>query len=157
MNILLAIDGSGHSEAAVDAVARRRDREDTAVRVISVVDSYYPTTFPGEGWDPTLYDAIRKGAQERARTSVDRAASALMIDDASCKRTVTADVVSGSPKQLILEEADTFEADLIVVGSHGHGALGRFLMGSVSQSVVLHAKCSVEVVRRRTAEGRDQA
>jgi hypothetical protein len=38
-------------------------------------------------------------------------------------------------------------ADLIVVGSHGYRALERFLLGSVSQSVVSHAACSVEVVR----------
>ena len=149
MRILLAIDGSGHSEAAVDAVARRRDRAETIVRVISVVDSNYATMLPDEGWDPALYEAIRQGAQQSARTAVDKARAALQLERGG--RTVTADVVRGSPKQVILEEADAFDADLIVVGSHGHGALGRFLLGSVSQSVVLHAACSVEIVRSRTA------
>lgn len=53
-----------------------------------------------------------------------------------------------------MEEAEAFNADLIVAGSHGHGGLERFLLGSVSQTVAAHAKCSVEIVRRR---GRTQA
>ena len=60
---------------------------------------------------------------------------------------VTMGVLSGSPKRVILEEAERFGADLIVVSSHGHGMLERFLLGSVSQAVALHAKCSVEIVR----------
>lgn len=63
---------------------------------------------------------------------------------------ITTEVLSGSPKRVILEEAEAFGADLIVVGSHGHGALERFLLGSVSQAVALHAKCSVEIVRTRS-------
>ena len=56
-------------------------------------------------------------------------------------------VASGSPKEVILDEADAFGADLIVVGSHGYGMVERFLLGSVSQAVALHAKCSVQIVR----------
>jgi nucleotide-binding universal stress UspA family protein len=51
---------------------------------------------------------------------------------------------------VILDEAESWGADLIVVGSHGYRAWERFLLGSVSQSVVSHAKCSVEVVRCKT-------
>lgn len=60
---------------------------------------------------------------------------------------ITTKVLSGSPKRVILEEAEAFGADLIVVGSHGYGMFERFLLGSVSQAVALHAKCSVEIVR----------
>lgn len=63
--------------------------------------------------------------------------------------TVTSEVLVGSPKQLIVDEAERWQADLVVLGTHGHGAPGRFLLGSVAHSVVLHAPCSVEVVRRR--------
>ena len=48
---------------------------------------------------------------------------------------------------MILDEAESWGADLIVLVSHGYGPLKRFLLGSVSQAVVSHAKCSVEVVR----------
>jgi nucleotide-binding universal stress UspA family protein len=60
---------------------------------------------------------------------------------------VTAKVLSGSPKSVILDEAEAFGADLIIVGSHGLGVIERLLLGSVSQTVALHAKCSVEIVR----------
>jgi nucleotide-binding universal stress UspA family protein len=64
---------------------------------------------------------------------------------------LSTEVLCGSPKEVILEVADAFGADLIVVGSQGLGALERFLLGSVAQSVALHAKCSVEIVRQRAS------
>jgi nucleotide-binding universal stress UspA family protein len=48
-----------------------------------------------------------------------------------------------------VEEAERWGADLIVLGSHGHGATMRMRLGSVSHRVVLHAPCSVEVIRGR--------
>ena len=51
------------------------------------------------------------------------------------------------PKQIILEEAEEWGADLIILGSHGLRGVNRFLMGSTSEAVATHAKCSVEVVR----------
>ena len=61
-------------------------------------------------------------------------------------------VIEGSPKSVILEEADALGADLIVVGSHGYGMIERFLLGSVSHAVSLHAKCSVEIVRSQKTQ-----
>ena len=55
--------------------------------------------------------------------------------------------VMGSPKGVILDEAERWKAGLILVGSHGYPTWERLLLGSVSQAVVSHAKCSVEVVR----------
>ena len=60
-------------------------------------------------------------------------------------------MLPGPPRTVILDEAERWGADLIVVGSHGYRAWERFLLGSVSQAVVSHAKCSVEVVRCRPA------
>jgi nucleotide-binding universal stress UspA family protein len=51
----------------------------------------------------------------------------------------------------IIDHAAEWHADLIVAGSHGWEGLNRFLLGSVSESVVRHAPCSVEVVRTRSA------
>lgn len=60
---------------------------------------------------------------------------------------VDGESLPGPPRIVILDEAETWGADLIVVGSHGYRAWERFLLGSVSQSVVSHANCCVEVVR----------
>ena len=153
MRILLATDGSEQSEAAVDEIARQRFPADSEVRVISVVEPPdFPSRFPGEGVDMSLYVEIENTARERARAAVEKAAAQLRTAEESHQLNVTTAVLSGSPKGVILEEAEAFDADLIVVGSHGHGILERFLLGSVSQAVALHAKCSVEIVRRPATE-----
>jgi nucleotide-binding universal stress UspA family protein len=61
--------------------------------------------------------------------------------------TVTSAVLEGNPPEAILDEAERWGADLVVVGSHGYGPVKRRLLGSVSQAVALHAACSVEIVR----------
>jgi nucleotide-binding universal stress UspA family protein len=148
MRILIATDGSEQSEAAVDEIARQHFPADTEVRVISVVER---PNF-GEGVDMSLYVEIEKTAHKRARAAVEKAAAKLRADDESRQLNVTMEVIYGSPKRVILQEAEAFGADLIVVGSHGHGILDRFLLGSVSQAVALHARCSVEIVRRRKTQ-----
>ena len=89
-----------------------------------------------------LDTALRKQSQTIVNQTLEKLKSML-------HKTVAIDgqCVPGSPRTVILDEAETWGADLIVVGSHGYRAWERFLLGSVSQSVVSHAKCSVEVVR----------
>jgi nucleotide-binding universal stress UspA family protein len=60
-------------------------------------------------------------------------------------------VREGDARSAILDEADSWGADLIVVGSHGRTGLKRLVLGSVAAAVVAHAHCSVEVVRRHGA------
>ena len=144
----MAVDGSEYGEAAADDIARQHLPADSEVRVLSVAETpYSQAALPGESLDMSLYMEIDKAARERARAAVDKAAAGLRAVDLTHQLTVTTEVISGSPKRVILEEAEAFGADLIVVGSHGHGVLERFLLGSVSQAVALHARCSVEIVR----------
>ena len=102
-----------------------------------------------------LYDVIQRAGEERARAVVEKAAARLQTCEENRRLRVTAKVLSGPPKTVILDEAEAFGADLIIVGSHGLGVIERLLLGSVSQTVALHAKCSVEIVRRpiRQKEG----
>ena len=65
---------------------------------------------------------------------------------------MTAEVLDGSPQRVLIEKAAEWGADLIVTGSHGYGFWSRALLGSVSNSVVHHAPCSVLVVRTTAAE-----
>jgi nucleotide-binding universal stress UspA family protein len=63
-------------------------------------------------------------------------------------------VLAGNPKEVILEEAEKWNADLIVVGSHGRRGFKRFLLGSVSEAVAMNAHCSVVVVRNPARSSR---
>jgi len=152
MKVLLAIDGSGHSDAAVDEMVHKHLPVNSEIRVISVVGTpYIPGSVGAEYVDMRIYDEIENAAKVAAHAAVDKAVATLRAADGSRQRNITTTVVSGSPQQKILEEAEAFGADLIIVGSHGHGKFEQFLLGSVAHAVALHAKCSVEIVRSRQA------
>ena len=145
MKILLAIDGSEYSAAAVEAVAARPWPPGTMVRVLSAVERVVPPAT--EVW----YDA--GGSLEQAREELTKRADQLTVGVAEKVRaaglTAETAVRDGDPRSAIVDEAEAWDADLIVVGSHGYTGLKRWLLGSVAQSVVSHAPCSVEVVRRK--------
>jgi len=65
----------------------------------------------------------------------------------------TALMVQGQTAESILKEADRLKAELIVIGSHGHGAVHHLLVGSVSEHVLRKAKCPVLVVPTHKTEG----
>ena len=149
MRLLLAIDGSDHSQLAVDAVAQRPWPEGTLARVLGVVEKQGA---------PSVAEVMLEGHGSPALAHEHRlhAAGQLVRKVAESLVNVTADSIvrEGDPKDVIVEEAKDWSADLIVIGSCGHGALTRFVLGSVSQAVVNHAPCSVELVRaKRTDEG----
>jgi nucleotide-binding universal stress UspA family protein len=102
-----------------------------------------------EAWaiPPEYYDEMEQAARSQAQKAVDLAVARLKqtLDKSLI---VIGQALSGPPQSVILEAAERWPADLIVVGSHGYGAWHRLVLGSVSQAVVLHARCSVEVVRR---------
>ncbi|MDI1235094.1 MAG: universal stress protein [bacterium] len=147
MKILFATDGSAHSKAVVRKFAKRTFTPDTKVRIISAYDgSFYAMNAAPIGVMSEYYmDAAKylKKAAENANEYVEK-----ILRKKNPSLSISLAAVEGSAKDVILEESEKFGADLIVVGSHGHGAVERFLLGSVSQSVVLHAKCSVEIVRK---------
>ncbi len=147
MKILLATDGSAHSKAAVEEVARRPFPLNTKVRIVSAYERTPLITAMGPmGVSQDYYAEADLHALKAAENTTENAAKILRKKNPAL--TITTIVIEGSPKSVILKEAETFRADLIVVGSHGHGVVERFLLGSVSQSVAMHAKCSVEIVRK---------
>lgn len=151
MKILLAIDGSTYSDAAVDEVARRPWPVGTLVKVLSTYELPVPPTAETWALPANYFESLDIALRKQAQDIVDRAIQTLKSKD-NKNVSVDAAIVPGSPQSVILDEAEDWGADLIVVGSHGYRAWERFLLGSVSQAVVSHAKCSVEVVRSRTAK-----
>lgn len=146
MRILLAVDGSPCSDAAVNEVASRPWPVNSEFRVVSAFQiSLSP---PPEVWaiEPAFYDEVQRVVREQAQEVV-AITSAKLRKALGQSVSVTGEVLQNSPQSAILEEAERWKADLIVVGSHSYGAWHRLVLGSVSQAIVLHAKCSVEVVR----------
>jgi nucleotide-binding universal stress UspA family protein len=148
MRIVLAIDGSVSSEAAVDEVARRPWPADSQVRVISVIEVPAPLT-SGPWTYANSYE--EQEALERAQAEETLAAAATKLREGigSKPLSITTEILAGSPKRIIVEEAEKWDADLIIVGSHGYRSWERMLLGSVSQAIALHTECSVEIVRKR--------
>ena len=147
MKILLATDGPAHSKAAVEEVASRPFPLNTEVRIVSAYDKSSLTMhMEPMGALREYYAEIDQKAVKLAENATEHAAKILRKKNPTL--TITTIVIEGSPKRVILKEAETFGADLIVVGSHGYGGVERFMLGSVSHAVSLHAKCSVEIVRK---------
>jgi nucleotide-binding universal stress UspA family protein len=147
MKILLATDGSAHSKKMITEFAGRTFAPNTKVRIISAYDSslYMMNTDPIMGPLSEYHAVVDDYSQRSAKKAVEDAAA--IVHKKKPKLSISTAVIEGSPKSAILEAAKKFGANLIVVGSHGHGAVAGFLLGSVSQAVSLHATCSVEIVR----------
>jgi len=146
--ILLATDGSASSDRAAQSIADRPWGEGTEIEVLSVVELSLGTT---QAWleppyvDTEQLEAQRAEAMQRAQNAVASAVQILSKTFPHVEESISV-LVSG-PKAVITEQADQVGADLIVVGSHGHRGIERFMLGSVSEGVALHAHCSVEVIR----------
>ena len=149
MKILLATDSSEHSNAAVEEIANRQFPVGTQVLVLSAYEN--KSIIVSES---AIMGGLAGGYEEAGNIARDLAEKAVKIASEIIKEknpalSISTKVINESPKEGILKEAESFGADLIVVGSHGKSALSRFLLGSVSHAVALHASCSVEIVRKR--------
>ncbi len=144
MKILVAIDDSHFSQAALQMVLDRPWPSDSEVKIISVVEPFHPET---AGWHtnqiPVAVD-MQEELKKHAETLV-RDAEAKLKEN--FKDRVSGEVREGHIKDQILELAILWPADLIVMGSHGRKGFTKFLLGSVSEAVMSQAPCSVEVVK----------
>ena len=149
-NVLFATDGSDCSNAAAHAIAETVWPKDAVFKIISVeelvlagnemeamsISPIYPAS---------LLEKLTNDARERADSAVETAkttlaAAKLQIDAENSKPT-------GEPRAVLLDLAKDWRADLIVLGSHGRRGWDRFLLGSVSEGIAVHAPCSVRVMR----------
>lgn len=149
MKILLAVDSSEYSSAAITELAERPWPANTVVRVLSVVEPITPPA--AELW----YDAggsLDRVQQQMKKRAEDLTAGASKQLQGKGLEIETA-VRDGDPRSTIVDEAKAWSSDLIVVGSHGYTGIQRLVLGSVALFVVSHAPCSVEVVKRKTSTG----
>lgn len=141
MKILLAIDGSKYSETAAQAVSSEFRTQGTEVLVLQVVEPVVYAAPPqmAQGYAPEL-----QGQLKQARESVGRTAEILRKAGFKAESRVAENEI----RTEILDVAEDWHADVIVLGSHGEKGWKKFLMGSVAESVAHHAHCSVQIVRR---------
>lgn len=143
MKILLATDGSAYSDAAVAEISRRPWPSQSEIRIITVDLPWESSLFRGES--TTVFDELVQRQRAEAIRRLEEATATIRRDAPDLL--VTPILREGHPKEVLLEEAERWGADLIVLGSHGYGAIRRFFLGSVSLAVATNAPCSVEIVR----------
>ncbi|MEP6944996.1 MAG: universal stress protein [Acidobacteriota bacterium] len=147
MKVLFATDGSKQGDAAAAMVKKLDLANHDSIHVISVVDLAVPMSVDLYGGYLPDTSEIEKAAREHATKIVDESCRAITEAFAGRDIAVTCEVLFGSPESRIVETAEDRHIDLIVLGSHGYSRWERLLLGSVSNSVVHHAHCSVLVVR----------
>jgi nucleotide-binding universal stress UspA family protein len=144
MKVLLAIDGSQHSATALEEVASRQWPAGTEVEVLTVVHSGTPLLL-----DPAFVIAaayVETTLELRRLAPELLAAAAARLKRDHPHLAITTKALEGTPRELIVEAAD-WGADLIVLGSHGHGPLRQALLGSVATGVAADAASAVEIIR----------
>lgn len=144
MKILLAVDDSRFSQAAIQMVLKTARPQESEVRVLHVLE---PVIFPPEAQTWTSLPVYAEMMEQQRRDAAKHVMEAAEVLSAAGFKDVSHDVEEGNPKVVIVDEAKKWGVDLIVLGSHGRKGLDRFLLGSVSEAVARHADCSVELVR----------
>jgi nucleotide-binding universal stress UspA family protein len=137
--LLLATDLTEASASATNEAFELASRLDASLLVVSVIDPG-SLLLPG-GRFRVRVDQVREKREQLAQALVERGREAGVA--------VSFLIWTGDPGDMIVEAAEAEHADMILVGSHGRGAVGRLFLGSVSEHVVRNAPCPVLVVRPR--------
>jgi len=162
MKILIGYDGSECADAALDDLTQAGLPATGEVHVLSVAEVWLPPP------PPSSYEILEEARKAQSPADLQRefakgcaaAKEVLLFAERARDRIqtkfpdwkVSADSSCGSPAWELVAKADEWKPDLIVVGSHGRTALGRFVLGSVSQRVLTEARCSVRIARGRVEE-----
>ena len=162
MKILIGYDGSECAEAALDDLTHAGLPPHAEAHILSIGEVWLPPP------PPSTYEIIEQAREAKTQAELQRSYSkgcraakeALILAERARDRVqtnfpawkVTVDSSCGSPAWELVSKADHWKPDLIVVGSHGRTALGRFVLGSVSQRVLTEALCSVRIARGRVNE-----
>jgi nucleotide-binding universal stress UspA family protein len=144
--ILLATDLGPTSDLATDWAFEMARSNDATLLVVSVID---PRELPPPGGHlPARVDQVRDRREAAALVLVERGRRVGVP--------VTFLVWTGDPAESIVAAAEAEDVDLVLVGAHGRGVLGRLVMGSVSEHVARRAPCPVLIVRATQPDRRIQ-
>lgn len=149
MRILLAVDGSVSSDRALELVKSFALPPESVIRVVAVHRPFTDTlaiAWASMGGDASTNTETEEEAEARElREAVARAEAEL----AGTGARIEGYLLHGRPGTSIVDEAGAMDADLVVVGSRGHGRIATMLLGSTASEIVDHAPCPVLVARHR--------
>ena len=141
MKIILGVDDSPYSKAAIDYLERCAWAKDAEVIALSAAAPVF--VGPGEAAAPMVIEQLNESQIKYHKDVAARAEKALR--DAGFR--AQGRVVHADPRTALIETAEREKAELIVIGSHGRSGLAKLLIGSVATHVVTHAHCNVLVVK----------
>jgi nucleotide-binding universal stress UspA family protein len=154
MKILIATDGSEFSKAATAMACEiLAGQPGATVAIVSAYDMPASTGAEPYVGSPRVYQELIDDLKRMAEDAI--SSSREMIEKRFSKIKIQVEAKMGRPAEVIIDAARRWEADMIIIGSHGHGFWNRALLGSVSSAVVHHAHCPVLVVRKPELEEGD--
>jgi len=139
--IIVAVDFSDVSKHVLEMAIKFAKAFDQSLHLVHVVEA--EPTYAAYGFSPDEFPAMSAVQEEsviRAEKKLREMASKVDVDG------VEVAVLQGQPLHMILEYAEEADADLLVLGSHGHGVLGSLLLGSVAEGCVRKAKFPALIV-----------
>jgi nucleotide-binding universal stress UspA family protein len=143
--IVVPVDFSDTSPDTLAATLELARGEHHRIHLIHVIQDVFHSLgvaeFAGVDWNE-----VQRGWLEEARQQLVGLAAVSNLDP----ETVTIDVPVGQPAAEIVRYANDHRADAIVLGSHGHGLVRRFMLGAVAERVLRQASCPVMLVPHRT-------
>lgn len=146
MRVLLAVEDFRFGRAVVDFVSSHSWKPGTMFKLLHAVEPALVgdsiTAIYGIGLDNQILEERTKSGSELMEKLRHELQSAL-----GAALPVEVTVTIGQPQHVILEAADQWQANMIVMGSHGRRGVSRFFLGSVSLAVLAQATCTVTVVR----------
>ncbi len=143
--IVVGIDGSAGSQAALRFAAAEARLRKAKLRLVAAWSLTYVAA--PIGMMAPIDDALLPELQRNARAVIDHAVAEVLGDatDIEIEKTIA----EGSPAQVLVDAAQG--ADLLIVGTRGHGGFAGLLLGSVSQQIAHHAPCPIVIVPRAKA------
>ena len=165
MKVLIGYDGSEGGDAVFDDLGRAGLARESEALIVSVADVFAPDSggpeFDLQPLPSRRVEAVLKLAQAHRETII-KEAKALAAKAADRLRAqfpewkIADQTVPGTPAWELISAANDWSADLIVVGSQGRSAIGRFFLGSVSKRIATDARCSVRVARSSAPKNADE-
>ena len=148
MRIIVTTDGSDFSRAAVERSCQIvAAPEKTEIKIVSVYEIVEPIDI---SVSPEFSKEIETSARNKAEGFAAQAAQAILERFPEIRLSTI--VATGAADEILIDAAREWQADMIVIGSHGRGFWERMLIGSITDSLVHHAPCSVLVVKKQDAE-----